>query len=421
MLYRKMNKTGDELSILGFGCMRLPEKNGKIDEERATNQVRYAIDNGINYIDTAMPYHMGASEPFLGKALANGYRDKVKLATKLPPWLVKSREDMDKILNSQLERLNTDRIDYYLVHSLEAHNWKRMRELGVLDFLDRAKAAGKIINAGFSFHGDKKTFKEVVDSHDWDFCQIQYNFLDEDNQAGTEGLTYAASKGLGVIIMEPLRGGNLGGKVPAPVEKIWAQAETKRTPVEWALRWIWDHPEVTVILSGMNEEEHIQENIRVAGEALPESFTKHELQLVGKVRDTYRTLMKAGCTGCRYCIPCPAGVDIPQCFEIYNSRHMFNDVQYSQLVYTMRLSGVIGQDKKCYASLCKECGKCEKACPQQLPIQDLLKDISGEFEGTRFKLMSLFGKGFFAFQRMGALRQGKRSKHNKHTNTRTRH
>jgi predicted aldo/keto reductase-like oxidoreductase len=222
MLYRKMPKNGDELSILGFGAMRLPvRKDGSIDEEKATQMVRHAIDNGVNYVDTAWPYHMGESEPFLGRALADGYREKVRLATKLPQWMVRSQEDMDRFLNAQLEKLNTDHIDYYLIHSLVGSSWKTVRDLGVAGFLDRAKAGGRIINAGFSYHGAAEDFREVVDGYDWDFCQIQYNFLDEHIQAGREGLEYAASKGLGVIVMEPLRGGNLADPVPAEIRDIW--------------------------------------------------------------------------------------------------------------------------------------------------------------------------------------------------------
>ncbi len=261
MLYRKIPKNRDELSILGFGCMRLPAKeDGTIDEERATKQVRYAIDHGVNYVDTAWPYHIGQSEPFLGRALVDGYREKVKLATKLPSWMVKSREDMDKFLNAQLEKLKTDQIDYYLIHALVGELWDNVEKLGVADFLDKAKADGQIVNAGFSFHGAADDFKRIVDAYEWDFCQIQYNFLDEKNQAGTEGLEYAASKDLGIIIMEPLRGGNLASSVPAAVKEIWDEALTKRTAAEWALHWVWNHPEVTVVLSGMKEESNIEEN-----------------------------------------------------------------------------------------------------------------------------------------------------------------
>jgi predicted aldo/keto reductase-like oxidoreductase len=267
MQYRTMKKTGDSLSVLGFGCMRLPLKGRKIDEERATKQVLYSIDRGVNYLDTAFPYHNGQSEPFLGRALQGGYRERVKLATKLPQWLVKTRADMDRLLNLQLEKLNTDHIDYYLIHSFDGTSWDNMVSLGVVDFLDRARKDGRIGARGFSFHGDKDAFRRIVDGYDWDFCQIQYNFLDVDCQAGKGGLEYAASKDLGVIIMEPLRGGYLTGKIPPEVEAIWNETDVKRSPAEWALRWVWDHPEVTLLLSGMNEEAHIDENLKIADEA----------------------------------------------------------------------------------------------------------------------------------------------------------
>ena len=340
MLYRTMKKTGDKLSILGFGCMRVPQKLGRIDEARATRQIRSAIDQGVNYVDTAMMYHMGANEPFLGRALADGYREKVKLATKLPPSAVKTRGDMDRVLNAQLDMLNTGFIDYYLFHGLSGESWKRMKELGGRDFMDKAKADGRIRFAGFSFHGDIDAFKEIVDAYDWDVCLIQYNYLDEHNQAGTEGLNYAAGKGLGVIIMEPLRGGNLTGRIPSLVQSIWNEGEVKRSPAEWALRWIWNHPEVTVVLSGMNNEDHIQENLRIADEAYPYSLSEKELGLVSRVAETYRGLMKAGCTGCRYCMPCPSGVDIPSCFELHNGAHIFGDKQVARIMYLLRLGGM---------------------------------------------------------------------------------
>ena len=229
---------------------------------------------------------------------------------------------MDKFLNAQLEKLKTGHIDYYLIHALVGDLWGNIEKLGVVDFLDKAKTDGRIINAGFSFHGSGEDFNRIVDAYDWDFCQIQYNFLDEKNQAGTRGLEYAASKGLGVIIMEPLRGGNLTNPVPPAVKEIWDEAPTKRTAAEWALRWVWNHPEVTVVLSGMNEETHIEENLKVAGEAYPNSLTETELQLIKKVEQKYRELMKVGCTGCRYCMPCPSGVNIPLCFELYNNLYM---------------------------------------------------------------------------------------------------
>jgi predicted aldo/keto reductase-like oxidoreductase len=245
--------------------------------------------------------------------------------------------------------------------------------------LDRAKKDGRILHTGFSFHGDKDNFKEIVDAYDWDVCQIQYNFLDEENQAGTEGLAYAAARGLGVIVMEPLRGGNLARKVPPEVQAIWDEADVKRTPAEWALRWVWNRPEVSVVLSGMNEESHVEENLRIADEAYPDSLTAKELELVSRVEKTYRTLMKMECTGCGYCQPCPEGVDIPACFEIYNNKHLFGDKR-ADLSYNIRLSGVSGKPSK--ASLCTECGACEELCPQHIPIPELLKDVAAEFESN---------------------------------------
>ncbi len=394
-----MPKNGEELSILGFGCMRLPVKeDGTIDEDRARKQVRYAIDQGVNYIDTAWPYHTGESELFLGRALAEGYRKKVKLATKLPSWMVKSREEMDRFLDTQLEKLNTDHIDYYLVHGLVGVLWEKMEKLNVLDFLDKAKAEGRIINAGFSFHGSGEDFRWIADAYAWDFCQIQYNFLDGKNQAGTEGPEYAASKGLGVIIMEPLRGGKLTNPVPLKVREIWSEASVKRTPAEWALRWIWDRPEVTVVLSGMNEEAHIEENLKIAGVAHPNSLTETELELVGRVEKKYRELMKTGCTGCRYCIPCPAGVDIPFCFEIYDNLHLSGNEKEAKVMYAAKPGGIIRGDIPGYASLCVQCGQCMEKCPQHLKIPDLLGAVAEELEGPDLemweeKARQMFRKG----------------------------
>ncbi|MDW5552121.1 aldo/keto reductase [Methanosarcina sp.] len=396
MLYRKMPKNGDELSVLGFGCMRLPVKeDGTIDEEKATRQVRYAIDQGVNYIDTAWPYHMGESEPFIGRALEAGYREKVRLATKLPSWTIKKKEDMDRILNSQLERLKTDHIDYYLVHGLVGLLWDKMEKFDVLDFLDRAKADGRIVNAGFSFHGTTDDFKRIVDAYPWTFCQIQYNFLDEKNQAGTEGLEYAASKGLGVIIMEPLRGGKLTNLVPPEVQKIWNEAPVKRTPAEWALRWIWNRPEVTVVLSGMNEESHIEENLKIASEAYPNSLTDAELNFVKRAEQKYRQLMKTACTGCRYCLPCPSGVDIPGCFEIYDNFYLSGNESEAKLMYAAKPGGIIRGDVPGYASQCIQCGQCVKKCPQHLDIPSLLEAVKEKFEGKDLKGWKILAKKTF--------------------------
>ncbi len=405
MLYRKIEKTGDELSVLGFGAMRLPTKNGRTDEKRAIEQIRYAIDNGVNYIDTAIAY---MNEPLVGKALGDGYREKVKIATKLPPWNINKTEDMENIFKVQLENFKVNYIDYYMLHGLNRSNWEKMKELGALEFLTRIKESGKILNAGFSFHGDKETFKEIVDAYDWDFCLIQYNYIDEENQAGKEGMKYAAEKGMGIIIMEPFRGGNLTKSIPE-VDAIWKQAPVKRSPAEWALRWILNHPEVTCVLSGMNEEEHIEENIRIANNALPNSLKVEELQLVEKVKDKYRELMKTGCTGCRYCMPCHVGVDIARCFEFYDSTHIFGNKRQTQLLYALGL-GVIHGGEPAYASKCKKCGKCEKHCPQELPIMELLDDVSGEMEGILSKVVPPVFKVYLSFNRMMTSRRARKIK-----------
>jgi predicted aldo/keto reductase-like oxidoreductase len=393
MLYRKMPKNGDELSILGFGLMRLPvTESGQIDEPRTIRMIRAAIDHGINYLDTAWPYHGGESESVLGRALAGGYRDKVRIATKLPSWMIESRADMDFYLDAQLEKLRTDRIDYYLLHALAGQPWDQLEALGVKDFLDKAKADGRIVNAGFSFHGRIGDFKRIVDAYPWEFCQIQYNYLDEENQAGTEGLRYAAARDLGVVIMEPLRGGNLGLPTPPPqVAAVWEKAAGARTPAAWALRWVWHHPEVTVVLSGMNEETHIEENMAVAQEALPNSLTEEELQLVEEVRRKYTTLMKVGCTGCGYCMPCPSDVHIPGCFEVYNKMHMFGNEQEGKFLYAIRMSGILGKTSG-YASQCVQCGECLEKCPQEIAIPDVLERVAAEMEDGELEKRVAMGK-----------------------------
>ena len=402
-----MKKTGDTLSILGFGCMRVPQRRGRIDEAQATRQIRFAIDQGVNYLDTAMLYHMGANEPFLGRALADGYREKVKLATKPLLSAIKTREDMDRVLNTQLDRLKSDYIDYYLFHGLNGLVWKKMRELGGRDFMDKAKADGRIRSAGFSFHGDIDAFKGIVDDYDWDACLIQYNYLDVNNQAGTEGLKYAAARGLGVVIMEPLRGGNLTGRIPTAVQAIWDEADVKRSPAEWALRWVWNHPEVTVVLSGMNRDDHIRENLRVADDAYPNSLSEKELELVSRVAETYRGLMKAGCTGCRYCMPCPSGVDIPSCFELHNGAHLFGDKRVARVMYLLRHWGLGGVGGSSLASQCVECGECEEKCPQGLPVSRLLKDVAKNFEGRGTKaIVRLLGL-YLALQTWMSMRKAR--------------
>jgi len=402
-LYRKVPKNGDKLSILGFGAMRLPEKDGAIDNEKATALLHHAIDNGINYIDTSWTYHKEQSETFLGDALAGGYREKVRVATKMPHWLVRSRQDMDRFLEIQLKKLRTDHIDYYLLHALTEGGWEKIKGYGVREFLDTAKKDGRIRNVGFSFHDNTEVFKEIVDSYDWDICQIQYNYLDENSQAGTEGLKYAAEKGIAVIVMEPLRGGNLVRNIPPEVSEIWNESDVKRAPAEWGLRWVWNHPEVTVVLSGMNEISQVDENIRTAAEAYPNSLTEKELDTVRKVAEKYRKLMTIPCTGCRYCMPCPAGVDIPGCFELYNSMNMFKagGGYNSQYMYIVHHMGVLGN--KTSASLCMNCGRCKEHCPQHIDIPERMEEVEAQFERPGTKLKVTVMKLFMPFFRQVSL------------------
>lgn len=384
MLYRKLGKTNEEVSVLGFGCMRLPIIDGdttKIDDEKAIEMLHYAIDQGVNYIDTAYPYHgtgmgnPGESEPFVGRALKDGYREKVNLATKLPSWLIKTREDMDKYLNSQLERLQTEKIDFYLVHALNAESWENLKNLGINEFLDSAIKDGRIRYAGFSFHDKLEVFKDIVDYYDWSFCQIQYNYLDEDFQAGTEGLQYAANKGLGVVIMEPLRGGKIVRNLPEAVSKAFDEAEINRTPAEWALRWVWNHPEVSVVLSGMNVMENVTENIKVASEALPNSLTEKEVLIMDNVKKAFKERIKVNCTACEYCMPCPAGVNIPKNFSCYNEYNIFVTAQ-TEKELKARYNGIASSEK---ADKCAECGKCEEHCPQAIKIRQELKNVKTLF------------------------------------------
>jgi hypothetical protein len=382
MQYRKNEKNGDEISALGFGAMRLPTKNGMIDKQKAKEPIYYAIDHGVNIIDTAYPYHGGSSESFLGEILKDGYREKVKLMTKMPSWSVKKYEDMEKYLKIQLEKLQTDCIDYYLIHNLSKVSFENLKEIGVLEFLENAKAKGKINNIGFSFHSDLDSFKEIIDAYKWDVCLIQYNYMDEKNQAGTEGLEYAHSKGTNIFIMEPLKGGILAGKVPDNAQEIWNESDTGRSPADWALRWVLNHPEVTTVFSGMGEMDQVEENLKVTDEALPNSLTEDELELYERVKEVYKDLMKVDCTGCGYCMPCPRGVDIPRCFNIYNQKYMFNN--NPSFDYIAILGGVFS-GQEAYAGLCNGCGKCVRACPQNLEIPELLTDVSSELEGRGFK------------------------------------
>lgn len=371
MQYRKFAKDL-EVSALGFGMMRLPILNGdegQIDKEKAFKMVRYAIDNGVNYIDTAYPYHKGNSEIFTAEVLKGGYRKKVLLATKMPVWLVNEKDNFERLLNEQLNKLETNHIDCYLLHALSKNSWEKVYNLGVLDFLVKAKNEGKIKKIGFSFHDEFNVFKDIIDAFDWDFSQIQFNYLDEDEQAGLRGLKYAHSKGISIIVMEPLKGGKLAKEPPEKVKDIWNSHNVKRTPAEWALRYVLNFEEVSLLLSGMSTIEQVEENLKVINDAYPYSLNEEEIKLIKKVKETYKSLNQIGCTSCKYCMPCPFGVDIPRNFSVYNSAFIYNDLEGSKKVYNNYIN------KENRAENCKECGKCEDVCPQKLPIRSLLKDV----------------------------------------------
>lgn len=371
MQYRTFGKLDWKVSALGFGAMRLPETDGRIDEGEATRMVRYAIDHGVNYVDTAYPYHDGESEAFLGRALSDGYRARVKLVTKLPSWKVESIADCDKLLDVQLERLRQESVDIYLLHALNAETWTKLRDLGVLDWAEHAMARGRFHRLGFSFHDDYNVFAEIVDGYDsWAMAQIQYNYMDVENQAGTKGLEYAASKGLALAIMEPLLGGKLVAP-PAPVQALWDAARAKRTPAAWALAWLWNQPGVSTVLSGMSTLEQVVENVEVAGRSGIGMLVSSELELFDGARNAYRRLMAVPCTGCRYCMPCPQGVDIPGNFGMYNGAVMYDkpEAVRGQYAWQKRAFEELGNfDHDIRAERCIQCRTCEEKCPQSIPI-----------------------------------------------------
>ena len=373
MKYRKFGKLAWEVSALGFGAMRLPltdRSQANVDEAESVRMIRYAIDHGVNYVDTAYVYHEGRSEPTVGVALQDGYREKVKLATKLPAPLVESTKDCGRYLNEQLERLQTDKIDFYLLHGMNGNLWPKLRDLDVLRWAEGAMADGRIGYLGFSFHDDFEVFKEIVDAYDnWTFCQIQYNYMDVEFQAGTRGLEYAADKGLAVVVMEPLRGGRLSKEPPEQAAKLWASARQKHTPSEWALRWVWNHSGVSVVLSGMSTMEHVVENVAIADRSGAGTLSADELALIDRVREAYRGLSPVLCTSCGYCMPCSNGVEIPRIFELYNDAIMYGDPTTSRGFYR----GLGGLKEEQRADQCTECGDCVEACPQQIAVPEWLQ------------------------------------------------
>jgi predicted aldo/keto reductase-like oxidoreductase len=375
--YRKFGKIDYKPSALGFGAMRLPIIGGdqtKIDEPQAIKMIRHAIDHGVNYVDTAYPYHGGNSEILVGKALRDGYRERVKLVTKMPTFLVKERGDFDKYLDEQLGKLQTDHLDFYLLHGLRKERWPILKQLGVFNWAEQKIREGVIGHLGFSFHDDLPLFKEIVDSYrGWTLCQIQLNYMDTEYQAGLKGLRYAAARGLAVVIMEPIKGGKLAVTPPKDVQEVWTKSERKRTPAEWALQWVWNLPEVSVVLSGMSEMRHVEENVEYANRSGVGSLTQYELALYDEARNAYNKLGFIGCTGCRYCMPCPQGVEIPAILGLYNEYYMGGQSDEMKQRYWEHIT------PETHSTNCVACGRCEEQCPQQLPIRKFMGETSRMF------------------------------------------
>ena len=381
MNYR-LDKYGNKLSALGFGCMRFQRKGGKIDMEAAERQILLALEKGVNYFDTAYIYP--GSEAAIGEIFEkNNIRHRLYIATKLPHYLIRNIEVLEKLFNEQLRRLRTDHIDYYLMHMLtDTAAWQRLVEMGIEDWLAQKQASGAIRQVGFSYHGNTDTFCRLLDARDWDFCQIQYNYMDEHTQAGRRGLEYAAQKGIPVVIMEPLRGGKLVKNLPEDVKKIFSAHRPEYTPAQWAFRWLWDQKEVTVVLSGMNTEEMILDNTKTASEALAGQLLPADQQMLARVVKAMNAKMKVGCTGCGYCMPCPKGVDIPGTFAAYNRRYQEGKF-WALKEYAMCTAA---RKNSAAASNCVGCGKCEKHCPQGIQIRRHLKDAQKELEGPAYRV-----------------------------------
>ena len=379
MRYRTLGRSGVKVSVLGFGCMRLPTAGSpdKIDEAAATRLLHEAIEKGVNYVDTAWFYHatsfgqQGQSEPVVGRALSGGFRDRVLLATKLPQQIIKTSDEMEGYLTRQLERLQTDHVDFYLVHGLDGEAWDRMCGLGVREFLDAERRRGRILHAGFSFHGQKDEFPRIIDQYDgWVMAQMQYNYMDTNYQAGVDGLRYAAEKGIGVVVMEPLKGGRLAQNLPPEMKAVFDRRAEEWSPAEWALRYVWNEPGVSLLLSGMNDAAQVTENLRVADAASANALTPGQMTVYGAAQTALRSRIKADCTACRYCQPCPEGVQIPELLAALNAASMWSTRDPWLTGYT-RITGK--------PDACVECGKCEEICPQGLLIRDLLKETARTF------------------------------------------
>ncbi len=376
MKMRKFGKLGIEGSAYGIGCMRFPmiEVDGKrvVDQKLADKIIHTAIENGVNYFDTAYVYSDRVNEEALGKALEGGWRERVYVATKLPPWNCETPEDLPKLLDIQLNALRTDYIDFYLVHSLNKAVWEKMKNLGVREFLDKAKKDGKIKYACFSFHDSYEVFEEIINDYDWDMCQIQFNYLNENDQAGIKGLRLAGEKGIAVVIMEGLLGGKLAN-VPPEVQKVFDEYPVKHSPAEWAFKWICNHKEVSTVLSGVTDNAQNLDNIRIFSDVEPDSMTEDDIKLMDRAREAYLARIKVGCTHCNYCMPCPSGVDIPAIFATWNHAFHFGDTVKGDYGYNQVLKAQgKGADK------CIGCGSCEAICPQHINIIDMLKQADTE-------------------------------------------
>lgn len=392
MNYRK-DRYGNDISILGYGCMRFKRSGGRIDIDKAEREVMTAFNGGVNYFDTAYIYP--GSEAALGEIIErNGIRDRINLATKLPHYLIRTESDLEKYFSEQLSRLRTDHIDYYLMHMLtDTDTWERLKKLGVVEWLEEKKRMGAIRQVGFSYHGGSGMFCNLVDAYDWDFCMIQYNYMDENSQAGRRGLTYANSKGLPVMIMEPLRGGRLVNNLSDGAKRIFASHSKQYTPVQWALKWLWNQPEVTCVLSGMNSEGMVLDNVATASESFVGELSAEDEEMLKRVVKEINSKMKVGCTGCGYCTPCPKNVDIPGCFAAYNRR--FSDGWFtSEKEYFMCTA--LRQTSSA-ASNCVGCGKCKRHCPQGIDIPTELKNVKGKLEGPVYRIAQKVVKLFRAY------------------------
>ncbi len=389
MKYRN-DRHGEPLSVLGYGCMRFSRKGAGIDIDKAEKEILLAIEKGVNYFDTAYIYP--GSEAALGEILArNQLRDKVNIATKLPQYLIRNRAAIDKYFNEELSRLKTDHVDYYLMHMLtDLQAWENLKKAGIEEWIEEKKAAGQIRNIGFSFHGNTDMFLKILDAYDWDFCQIQYNYMDEVSQAGRKGLQAAAAKGIPVVIMEPLRGGRLVTLLPEKVKRLLAADPKKRSAAELAFTWLWDQSEVTVVLSGMNSTEMVEENCRIASKAEPGCMTEKDHRLIDRIRTLINEKIKVGCTGCRYCMPCPQGVDIPGIFRCYNEMYMEGKGdgrhEYFQTVALRK--------EPAFASQCVGCGRCEKHCPQHISIIQELKNADRELRPPHYRVAIAVARKF---------------------------